>query len=420
MKKTFKEWLAEKGENLEGMELDAQMKLMEQYNIEISKAIDEAIEAKASKEDIGALKTEFSDLLIKQNNTNAEILKKQGKALVDLQKSLAKNPQEKGLLDQVKEEKEALENAVKLHKSHDFVVKADFLRAGVTNSTQALRLDSIGQLAHRALRMRDLFNVVPVGEGSNGVIRYADWDSASITRAAASVAEGAAFPESTAVFEEYTISLEKIGDTIPISEESLYDIPRFARELEMFLEINVALVEDTQLLVGTGASNQLTGAYTSAGTYTAAASGITDASIYDLLVKAAEDMMAGANSKYSANVAVMNIVDINKMKLKKDANNNYIMPPFVTESGQMVDGMRIVESNAMVANTLLVMDSRFGTIYEVEGYNVTTGHVADQFKEDLVTLKAKKREALLIREADKGGFKKVTSISAALTTLATT
>ena len=418
MKKTFKEWVAEKGANLEGMELEKQMELMEEFSLEMNKAIDEAIEAKASIEDVATLKTELADTLQKQNDTNVAILKEQGKALLKLQESLAKTPQEKGLLSEVIEHKEAFIDAVKRHTAHDFTVKATFLRTSVTSSTQALRLDSIGQLAHRALRMYDLFPKVPVGEGSNGTIRYADWDSATV-RNAATVAEGVVFNESTAVFEEYTLTLQKIGDTIPMSEESLYDIPRFTRELEMFLSVNVAIVEDTQLLTGSGAGTNLTGAYTSAGTYTPLASGFTDANIYDLIVKTAEDMMIGANSKYMPDTVILNIADINAMKLKKDANNNYIMPPFATDSGATVDGMRVVESNAMTANTMLVMDTRFGTIYEVEGFNITTGYVDAQFSSDLITLKAKKREALLIRDADTGGFKKVTSISAALLLLDT-
>ena len=81
--------------------------------------------------------------------------------------------------------------------------------------------------------------------------------------------------------------------------------------------------------------------------------------------------------------------------------------------------MVIVENNGITANSMLVGDSNYGTIYEVENYNVTTGYINDQFSADLVTLKAKKRENLLIRTADAGGFKKVASISAALTTLAT-
>ena len=53
------------------------------------------------------------------------------------------------------------------------------------------------------------------------------------------------------------------------------------------------------------------------------------------------------------------------------------------------------------------------------GVVLSKGYGANQFTEDMMTLKARKRLAFLIREADKTGFKRVTSISAALVTLAT-
>ena len=71
------------------------------------------------------------------------------------------------------------------------------------------------------------------------------------------------------------------------------------------------------------------------------------------------------------NFALMNIADINLMKLKKDSNNNYIMPPFVTDSGMTVDGIAIIEANGLTANTMVLGDSRFAKIYEVEGINVS-------------------------------------------------
>lgn len=347
-------------------------------------------------------------------------LKTQGEALTKLKEQgvLAVG---KTIIEVLEANKEQLEKSVSDKGSEaSFVVsKANFVRADVANSTQALRIDSLGQLAHRAIVIRDLFNVIPVGEGSNGVVRYSDWDEATKVRAAAMVAEGGTFPESTAKFQEYSLALKKIGDSIPISEESLYDIPRFARELDNFLSVNVALIEDDQLYDGDGTGNNLSGVYTTAEEYVAAASGISDASIYDLIVKMSEDMTSGKRSKYAPNFALMNIVDINKMKLKKDANENYVMPPFVTNGGQEVDGLTIIQSAAVTADTMLIGDGRYGSIYEVEGYNVTTGHSGTQFVEDLVTLKAKKREGLLIRVADRGAFKKETGIAAALVTLAT-
>jgi HK97 family phage major capsid protein len=182
---------------------------------------------------------------------------------------------------------------------------------------------------------------------------------------------------------------------------------------------NCAVVEDTQLLTGSGVGVNWNGLYTTAPTYTAVASGIADASIYDLIVKLSESITAGHGSKYAPNFAVMNIVDINRMKLKKDVNRQYIMPPFATEGGQVIDGLRIFENNGLTANTMVIGDSMYATKYEVEGYNLTFGHQGTQFGEDMISMKGRKRGNLLIREADKTGFRKVTSISNALATLAT-
>lgn len=324
------------------------------------------------------------------------------------------------LVDEIKANEESIKKAVnKEVKEVEFTVKANTLRASVANSTDALRLNDIGQLAYRTLSARGIFPVVPVGAGSNGVIRYSDWDDDTKVRAAAMVAEGNAFPESTAAWEEFTLDLKKLGDTIPVSEEMVQDQPRFAAELNQFLATNIAILEDTQLVTGDGTGNNLNGIYPTAPTYTPAASGISDASIYDLIVKMKEAITEPYGSKYMPNFAMMNIADINKMKLKKDANENYILPPFVDRAGNVVDGITIVECNALTADTMVLGDSRFAKIYEVEGYNISVGYSGTQFVQDLMTLKAKKRENLLIRNVDQTGFLKCTGIAAALVTLAT-
>jgi hypothetical protein len=62
-------------------------------------------------------------------------------------------------------------------------------------------------------------------------------------------------------------------------------------------------------------------------------------------------------------------------------------------------------------------DSRYVRCYEKSGVVLSEGTINAQFTSDMRTLKAKKRLLLLVREADKSGFRKVTSISAALTAL---
>ena len=313
----------------------------------------------------------------------------------------------------------SIKDAGSNRKTHEFVVKADTLRASVVGNQAALDLTEIGQLATRKLTMYDIFTKVPVGRDQNGVVRYTDWDEATKVRSAAAVAEGATFPESTAKWATYTLELKKVGDTVPVSEELLYDAPRFAAELKSFLGTNVAVVIDTALVDGAGTGSLINGIKAQIPNYAAAAAGITDANIYDLLVKVRESITTTGGSKYSPNVALMNIADINKMKLKKDANNNYIMPPFVDRNGNNVDGMLIMECNAFTANTMAVGDSRYGKIYEEPGMYVATGYDGSDWSADMQTMKARKRLNLLIRTVDQTGWKEVTSISAALVTLAT-
>ena len=193
----------------------------------------------------------------------------------------------------------------------------------------------------------------------------------------------------------------------------------FAAELGLFLETNVKLAIDTQLADGDGTGNTIIGLKASVPAYTPVASDIVDASIYDLIVKVSENITVTGGAKYVPNVVFMNIADINKMKLKKDSMNNYVMPPFVTVGGVVVDGITVLESNNITANTLVLGDRRFGRIYEKGGIVLSKGLVGTQFTEDEMTLKARKRMAFLIRNADKSGWRKVTSISAALVTLAT-
>ncbi len=371
----------------------------------------EALKGFISKGEFDSLKEMVEKQKEELDEANKELVAIQNKGI---------DGTEDPILSAIKENTDNVKKSIE-NKGHqaEFVVKANTTRASVANSTDALRLNDVGQLAYRSFILRSLFPVIPVGAGSNGVVRYTDWDDATKVRAAAMVAEGAVFPESTAAWAEYTLDLKKIGDSIPVTEEMLQDQPRFARELEEFLNINVSIVEDDQLYDGDGTGNNLNGIFTSSPAFAAAASGIDDANFYDLIVKVSESITKGKRSKYQPNFALMSITDINRMRLKKDANNNYIIPPFTSKDGSQVASIQVIECAAVTDNSMVLGDRRFAKIYEVEGYNITTGVVNDQFTKDLMTMKAKKRLNLLIREADKGGFAKVTDIDAALVTLAT-
>lgn len=321
----------------------------------------------------------------------------------------------KTIVDEIKENKETL-RAIAKGGNAEVVLKADTLRASIATNPHVALVDGIGQLQRKKRSLYELFRKIPVGAGNhNGTIAYVDWDEATTVKAAASVAEGVAFAESTAKFKGYTLALQKIGDSLPVSEEFFNDEVMAAAELEVFLDANVLDKIASQIVVGDNTGTNLKGLITSSPAYTAVASGIADANIYDLIAKVSEDITSVGGAKYQPDFVAMNIADINKLKLKKDSTYNYVF----NFNDPRIGALNIVEDNNVPANTLYLGDSRFARIYEMGGVVVSKGYNGTDFAEDMLTLKARKRLAFLIREADKTGFRKVASISAALTTLAT-
>ena len=401
----------------------------------LSDALNIKIEAikteKVSKTDYDALKLELE--AVKTANADKTVTDELQKKLDELALEVSEKAdkgeatQTKSFIEVVKENRAEIDGSTKekgTGKVHEFVVKADTLRANVVGNPYALDLGMNSLLATRKLTVYDLFTKVPVGKNLNGVVRYVDWDAATIAHAAAAIAEGGTFPESTAKWVTNTLTIQKVGVTNPISEEFAYDDEMFVAEVKSFLRNDVEIKIDTDLINANGTAPNIKGLVAQSTAYTAAASGIVDASIYDLIVDVKRSITVGGGSKFNPDFALMNIVDINKMLLKKDVNHQYVAPPF-SKNGDtgvaefVVAGVRVIECNAVTANTMIVGCSGYAKIYEEPGFYVATGYDGSDWSSDMMTLKARKRLNLLVRAQDQVGFAKVASISAALTTLAT-
>lgn len=314
------------------------------------------------------------------------------------------------MIDEVTGNKDKLKAMLK--GGPEVVLKANTVRASITTNPNQMVLPGVGQLLRLARSLYEIFRKVTLPVGShNGDIKYIDWDEDTTVKAAAVVAEGAAFPASTAKFKGYTISLKKIGDTLPVSEEFFEDEVNAAAELDMFLENNVDAEVDDQIVNGDNTGENLKGLLESVPAYAAAASAIQDANIYDLITKVKGVITSAGGKKYRPDFAAMNNTTINRLLLKKDQNDNYQFPP-----NHPIFSM-VVEDNNIADNVLVVGDKRYATIYEMGGVTLSKGLVSAQFVEDMVTLKARKRLLFLIKNSDRSGFRKVTDITAALATL---
>ncbi len=316
------------------------------------------------------------------------------------------------------------ENEVKALRQ--YANKATFVSGDVSGNTDSYLLNEIPELPTRSVRFFDLFagSAMTVPVDANGVLRYSDWDDATTVRNVQQIAEEGTFPESTMKYIERSKTLKKTGGSYAVTEESIYDRARFVQTFNQFMDTSMALVLDQQIYSGDGTGENHTGIFTSANTYTPAASGIADANIFDLLRVVRTNITSGFQKTFAPNMVAMHPTDIDKMLLKKDANNNYVRPDFFQINDgitnmYMVAGLAIIETNVVTPNTLLVGDSRFAEVYqEAGGFQMIRGYKTGDFETDLQTVKVRRRMLTLVREMHAGAFNKVTDITAALTTLA--
>ena len=392
---------------LEGKSLDqakAEIKAFEEKNKELIKT-----EAKAMfDEEIKSIQSDFeAKLKTVQDHADKLDLKLQNKALNGMAK--------KSVSEELKEKKSEIKSLVSGSANAEVELKALTNRASVSDNTLGFFIPEITQLGHKE---RSLYNVLPKvtvsDKNTGGTIRYRDWDEATTVRAAAMVAEGAAFPESTAKFKWYSEDLRKIGDTLPVTEEFFEDEAMAASELEMFLDVNVNLVIDTQLVNGDGTGQNLKGLLNVAPAYAPVASGISAPNLKDLAIKVKNDITRSRGSKYSPDMALVNSLTMESLILKKDSTNNYIFD----ENTGTIGGLAVVIDENVPNNQMIVGDRRYARIYEKTGVVLSKWMPNNQYLEDEITIKARKRMLLLVKNGDRTGFRKVTDIAAALVTLA--
>lgn len=178
---------------------------------------------------------------------------------------------------------------------------------------------------------------------------------------------------------------------------------------------------DEALLLGDGTGNNVSGVDSFAPDWAAGsfALAVDTPNVYDVISTGVTQIsVAGQDNFFVPNVTVMNELDIEKMRLTKDANGNTLINPFHDFNSQTIRGTRIVSSPIVPANQLYIGDFSYGTVYTLRGITLefTDSH-AENFLSDIIVIKATARKQLLVRNVHTGAFLHVPSISQAITDL---
>jgi HK97 family phage major capsid protein len=218
------------------------------------------------------------------------------------------------------------------------------------------------------------------------------------TNAAAAVAEGAPKPESAIVFEPVTDPVVKLAHWIPASDELLEDGPGMMTYINTRLMQGLQVVEDDQLLNGSGVAPNMLGLLNRTGLAADVPRG-TDTNA-DAIAKQIAAIQTA--TKLVPTGVVVNPTNALAMRLLKDTTGRYI--------GELPFTQPLAVTTAIAAGTALVVCGTAAVVFRRGGINVQASNAhADYFVRNLTAIRAEERLALAVMIP--AAFGKVTGLA---------
>jgi HK97 family phage major capsid protein len=245
-------------------------------------------------------------------------------------------------------------------------------------------------MPRRALTIRDLLTVVPLGTST------VEYTKQSVrTNNAAPVAEGASKPYSIYEYLPQTIVAKALAHLAKVTRQAMDDAPRLQAEINGEMTYGLKLLEEAQILYGSGTGENLHGIIPQATAYLAPIT-IAGATNIDVLRLAA---LQAAIGNYPADGIALSMADWAKIELTKETSGAYIFANPQGIATPSMWGLPVVASSAMTTGQFLVGSFKFGaTLYDRMAIEVMIANQnADDFEKNLLTLRVEERLALAVK-----------------------
>lgn len=380
------------------------------------------LEAKASSESVTALKVELDSLKAKHDEA-LTVLKAQGEAIAK-QKEFEIDEAVGVIMKELREKKDSISKLKGAHfkkesTQFDLNIKAIVSSGEVAGTTLSSRVPGIGEIPFRRRFLEDDFNSASVGDNNGNNLVYTD--QANVNRAAGNIAECAEYPTLSDIdWIEQSCKIEKIGDSIKVCLEAMDDFDFVESEIRNLLLTSVDQRVDSQILTGDGVTPNIKGIALSASTFAAGsyAACIPSATLFDLIDVVRAQIAEVGEGSYMATTGLINPVDLTKLRATKDSTGQWISAPYVNDGGMTVAGIRLIENTLVPANEMYIYDKTKATVYNRKTLSIQMAFEnEDDFDKDLVTIKASRRLAFLIRNVWANAFTHVPDITAAITAI---
>jgi HK97 family phage major capsid protein len=260
------------------------------------------------------------------------------------------------------------------------------------NTVRPDRVDGLLMPGLRQLRVRDLMSP---GRTNSNLIEFVK-ESGYQQLAATQAGEAAAKAQSDIAFSLVQQAVVTIAHYVRASKQILNDTPMLESYIDTRLQYGLAFVEEAQLLLGSGATNNLNGIYTQATAYAQPSGGYGGGAIAINPIDTLRLMVLQAEiALYPVDGMVINNATWAYIETIKDTQGRYIVGDPKNPIQPSLWGRPVVPSLTMANGTALVGAFKMASqVFDREDANVTVStEDATNFTTNLVTVLAEERLA---------------------------
>lgn len=386
--------------------------------------INEKTESLVSKTEVENLKNELAEIKEVAEKDNTIELKEKfvelETAIKGLKEDSKTNVVKKSLAEVLKGKAEDIADVVKSGKgkvSLSLKAQQDPTDIG-DRDDYALFLPGTVDKPVRNTRIIDLFRRTPV---STEYVKYREQNT--VTRDAKVVVACATSTSNTKLtWVNRTVQIQKIRDFVDICIDMMDDYSFVGAQVEQLVNESVKLKEEAEILLGSGnilSVDSIASEFDPANVLAPYTGAFQSATLAELTAAMkAQIYTFGQENAWDADTIVMNYNDFVKFMHQKNSEGDYLLPNFVMQGDGILNGMRIVTSPLVAANSLYVLDSSKGEILDRQGASLEISYENnDNFEHEIVTLKVVERLQFHVSQIEQDAFMKCTDIATALTAI---
>lgn len=258
---------------------------------------------------------------------------------------------------------------------------------GAGYAPESIRAPGFVEAATRPIQMLD---IIPMFQTDQSSYKY--MEETTRQHGAGARAEGGDYAESTFAFTERSSPVQKITDSLPVTDEQLKDVPSMNGYIDSRLTFGIRQKLDGLTVVGDGADPNLRGLKNLAGIQTQAAG--TDPAMDAFFKSMTKIRLVGrATPTHHA----MHPLDWQNIRLTRTVDGIYIFGSPTDAGPERLWGLPVVQQDADVqgrgyTGSFLPM---FVSLFERQGVDIQIGFVGTQFAQGKRTVRADMRAALV-------------------------